>query len=199
MVCSDWNLVRLQKPEVKAPQSKVVSYGTSFFWSHSKGPSTMRVFRGETLLWWNDLQNPSASISLCDRQPEHQREGAPLHCRATQEASIAKSFDAIIMEVNLQNREIDVYPRSCSARERGKLSVRKIGGPGWRWCPNTGNPSISIFCKSLGGAIGPKKQLQAGPWMKESEKSEGFPKARKHLWRKKFDNLEKEAAWRPDC
>lgn len=25
------NLVRLQKPEVKAPQSKVVSYGTSFF------------------------------------------------------------------------------------------------------------------------------------------------------------------------
>lgn len=77
------------------------------------------------------------------------------HCigreRATQEASIAKSFDAIIMEVNLQNREIDVYPRSCSARERGKLSVRKIGGPGWRWCPNTGNPSISIFCKILGG------------------------------------------------
>ena len=75
------------------------------------------------------------------------------HCigreRATQEASIAKSFDAIIMEVNLQNREIDVYPRSCSARERGKLS--EIGGPGWRWCPNTGNQSISIFCKSLGG------------------------------------------------
>ena len=49
------------------------------FWSHSKGPSTMCVFRGETLLWWNDLQNPYASISLCDRQPEHQREGAPLH------------------------------------------------------------------------------------------------------------------------
>ena len=56
-----------------------------------------------------------------------------------------------------------------------------------------------LYFVSFWGGDRPQEKLQAGPWMKESEKSEGFPKARKHLWRKKFDNLEKEAAWRPDC
>ena len=49
--------------------------------------------------------------------------------RASQKASIAMSFDAIIMEVNFQSRGIDVYSRSCRARERGKLFEGKIGDP----------------------------------------------------------------------
>ena len=51
------------------------------------------------------------------------------------------------------------------------------------------------FLKLFWGAKGPKNQLQAGPWIKESEKPEGFSKARKHSWRKKCDDPEKEASW----
>ena len=45
------------------------------------------------------------------------------------------SFDAIIMLVNFQSRGIDVYSRSCSARERGKLFEGKIGGPWMKVVP----------------------------------------------------------------
>ena len=55
--------------------------------------------------------------------------------RALQKASIAMSFDAILMEVDFQSRGIDVYSRSCSARERGKLFEGKIGGPWMKVVP----------------------------------------------------------------
>ena len=51
--------------------------------------------------------------------------------------------------------------------------------------------------KIFWGAKGPKNQLQAGPWIKESEKPEGFSKARKHSWRKKCVVPEKAAPWSP--
>ena len=186
------NLVRLQKPEVKAPQSKVVSYGTSFFlvaegssvvstssenqkllqlsdlrkretggsaWRKMGGPlgkqwesvklegqvhvrplcditQIQSHYRADPSLLWG-AHPPSASTHrVCERQPEYQREKSAIgRERAIQEASTAKSVEAIIMEVNFQSRGIDVYPRSCSARERGKLFEGKIGGPWMKVVP----------------------------------------------------------------
>ena len=74
--------------------------------------------------------------SLCERQPEYQREKFAIGSeRAIQEASLAKSFATIIMVVNFQSRRIDVYPRSCSAGERGKLFDGKIRGPWMKVVP----------------------------------------------------------------
>ena len=43
--------------------------------------------------------------------------------RAIQKASIAKSFDAIIMEVNFQSRGIDVYPIQKLQREGERKTI----------------------------------------------------------------------------
>ena len=155
-------------------------------------------YRADPSLLWGAHILPLPVHRVCERQPKYQREKSAIgRERAIQEASTAKSVEAIIMEVNFQSRGIDVYPRSCSARERGKLFEEKSEAPGWRWCQNSGNSSISIFTEIFWGAKGPKNQLQAGPWIKESEKPEGFSKARKHSWRKMCDDPEKEAPWSP--
>ena len=50
------NLVRLQKPEVKAPQSKVVSYGTSFFLVAEGSSVVSTSSENQKLLQLSDLR-----------------------------------------------------------------------------------------------------------------------------------------------
>ena len=93
-------------------------------------------YRADPSVLWCAHILPLPVHRVCERQPEYQREKSAIgRERAIQEASTAKSVEAIIMEVNFQSRGIDVYPRSCSARERGKLFEGKIGGPWMKVVP----------------------------------------------------------------